>query len=62
LKYTPEVLLYLGEFGILEADLPYYGYKNRLTGKRGIFNVTKVRHIYLGEDPEAVLDEDSRNP
>ena len=42
------------EFGVIEAALPYYGYKDRLTNECGVFNVVKARRIYLGEDPEAV--------
>jgi len=61
-KDAPVAQLDLGEFGILEAALPYYGYKDRLTDERGVFNVAKARRITLGEDPEAVLGEDSGNP
>lgn len=59
-KDVPEALLDLGEFGIFEADLPYYGLKDRLTDEHGVFNVTKATRILLGEDFEAVLGEDSR--
>jgi hypothetical protein len=62
LKDAPEALLDLGEFGILEADVPYYGYKDRLTDERGVFNVANAKRITLGEDPEAVLGQDSGNP
>lgn len=62
IKDAPEALLDLGLFGIFEAVLPYYGYKDRLTNDRGVFNVAKARRITLGEDPEAVLSEDSGNP
>jgi len=62
IKDAPEALLDLGEFGIIEADLPYYGYKNRLTDERGVFNVVKARRITLSnEDAEAILGEDSGN-
>jgi len=60
-KDAPDALLDLGEFGILEAALPYYGYKDRLTDERSVFNVVKARRITLGEDPAAVLSEDSGN-
>jgi len=56
------VLLDLGEFGILEAELPYYGYKDRLTDEHGVFNVAKAQRITFGEEPEAVLGEDPENP
>jgi hypothetical protein len=62
LEHAPQALLDLGEFGILEAELPYYGYKDRLTDERGVFNVTKAGRITLGEDPETVLGEDSGHP
>jgi hypothetical protein len=62
LEHAPQALLDLGGFGVLEAALPYYGYKDRLTDKRGVFNVTKAGRITLGEDPETVLREDSGNP
>ena len=52
---APCALLDLGEFGIPEAAVPYYGYKDRLTDERGVFNVAKAKRITLGEDPEAVL-------
>jgi hypothetical protein len=57
LKDAPEALLDLGEFGVIEAALPYYGYKDRLTDECGIFNVGKANRILLGEDPEAVLGD-----
>jgi len=60
-KDAPDALLDLGEFGIPEDAVPYYGYKNRLTDERGVFNVAKAKRITLGEDPEAVLGEDSGN-
>jgi len=55
-----EALLDLGEFGILEADLPYYGLKDRLTDENGVFDVAKARRITMGEDYEAVLSEDPK--
>jgi hypothetical protein len=61
-KDVPDVLLDLGEFGIIEAALSYYGYKDRLTNERGVFDAVKARRIFLGEDPEAVLNDDSRIP
>jgi hypothetical protein len=61
MKDALEVLLDLGEFGILEVVLPYYGYKDRLTDERGVFSVSKARRITLGEDPETVLGEDPGN-
>jgi hypothetical protein len=61
-KDAPLAFLDLGEFGIVETALPYYGYKDRLTDERGVFNVKAARRIALGEDPEAVLGEHSGNP
>jgi hypothetical protein len=61
-KDAPEALLDLGECGIIEAALPYYGYKDRLTDEYGVFNVEKAKRITLGEDPETVLNEGSENP
>jgi len=61
-KDAPLALLDLGEFGIYETALPYYGYKDRLTDERGVFNAVNARRIGLGEYPEAVLGEDSGNP
>jgi len=61
LEGAPEALLDLGEFGVIEAALPYYGYKDRLTDEHGIFNAKKAKRITLGEDPETVLNEGS-NP
>jgi hypothetical protein len=62
-KDAPRALIDLGEFGIIENALPYYGYKDKLTDERGVFNVVKASRIALGEeDPEAILSEDSRNP
>ena len=61
-KDAPDALLDLGEFRVLEAALPYYGYKDKLTDERGVFNVAKAKRITLGEDPEVVLGEDSGNP
>ena len=60
-KDAPDAVLDLGEFGIIEAKVPYYGYKDKLTDERGVFNVAKAKRIALGEDPEAVLGEDSGN-
>ena len=61
-KDAPDAVLDLGEFGIIEATVPYYGYKDRLADERGVFNVAKAIRITLGEDLEAVLGEDSDQP
>jgi hypothetical protein len=52
-------LLDLGEFGVLEASLPYYGYKDRITDEHGIFDTAKARRIMFGEDPETVIADHS---
>jgi len=58
-KGAYDALLDLGEFGVFEARLPYYGYKDRLTDEHGVFNVAKATRITLGEDPETVIGEES---
>jgi hypothetical protein len=52
-----QAMLDLGEFGIPETVLAYYGYKERLTDEQGVFDVARASRITLGEDPEAVLSE-----
>jgi len=59
-KDAAEAILALGPHGIEDNDLPYFGLKDRLTDENGVFNVVKARCIALGEDYEAVLNEDSK--